>query len=95
MIDPAAARRHARAAERAGKGLSARNAAFLEHDPEKWKPVFRKRSRSAKEHDPEKWKPVSEKHALGLDPGDHALPESQSANRFGLKRLALRLPNGL
>jgi len=42
MIDPAAARRHARAAERAGKGLSARSAAFLEHDPEKWKPVFPK-----------------------------------------------------
>jgi len=58
MIDPAAARRHARAAERAGKGLSARSAAFLEHDPEKWKPVFPKRSCSAKEHDPEKWKPV-------------------------------------
>ena len=29
----------------------------------------------------------SEKHALGLDPGDHAPPENESANRFNLKRL--------
>jgi hypothetical protein len=29
----------------------------IEHDPEKWKPVFGK-DHAAREHDPEKWKPV-------------------------------------
>jgi hypothetical protein len=28
---------------------------FLEHDPEKWEPVFGKDHAPAKEHDPEKW----------------------------------------
>src|SRR5215470_5112575 len=31
---------------------------LLEHDPEKWTPVFRNRSCSKVEHDPEKWTPV-------------------------------------
>jgi hypothetical protein len=33
---------------------------FLEHDPEKWKPVFGQDHAQTKklEHDPEKWKPV-------------------------------------
>jgi hypothetical protein len=33
------------------------------HDPEKWKPVFRKDHASSKKikHDPEKWKPIFRK----------------------------------
>jgi hypothetical protein len=33
----------------------------MEHDPEKWEPVFRKGHAPVKEHDPEKWKPVFRK----------------------------------
>jgi hypothetical protein len=40
-----------------GRNIGIRPAA-LEHDPEKWIPVFGKRSCSNKEHDPEKWMPV-------------------------------------
>jgi hypothetical protein len=42
-----------------------------QHDPEKWKPVFRKDHAPPKnQHDPEKWKPVFRK--------DHAQTKSQS-----------------
>jgi hypothetical protein len=44
------------------------DAARLEHDPEKWEPVFRKDHALAIEHDPEKWEPVFRKdHALAIE----------------------------
>jgi hypothetical protein len=42
----------------------------LEHDPEKWVPVFGKDHAPQLEHDPEKWVPV-----FGQD---HAPPKSQT-----------------
>jgi hypothetical protein len=64
------------------------------HDPEKWKPVFRKIMHH-QAHDPEKWKPVFRKimHHQPHDPEkwkpvirkDHAPPGT--SNRFDLKRM--------
>jgi hypothetical protein len=41
------------------------SSAALEHDPEKWEPVFREdHAPTTSEHDPEKWEPVfREDHA--------------------------------
>jgi hypothetical protein len=47
-----------------------------EHDPEKWKPVFRKdHAPPTPEHDPEKWKPVFRKdHAPTINCGGSTGP---------------------
>jgi hypothetical protein len=46
-------------------GGGERQANELEHDPEKWEPVFGKDHAQTKklEHDPEKWEPVFEKRS--------------------------------
>jgi hypothetical protein len=46
---------------------------LLEHDPEKWMPVFRKDHAPTKkpEHDPEKWMPVFRKDHAPTKKTDH------------------------
>src|SRR3954447_19755985 len=50
---------------------------------------------TAPEHDPEKWEPVFRKHALGLDPRDHAQMQKRAGrlnlHRCGVAFLELRL----
>jgi hypothetical protein len=41
-----------------GTGFPTRSAQNIEHDPEKWIPVFRQDHAQNIEHDPEKWIPV-------------------------------------
>src|SRR5712691_6034911 len=67
-------------------GPAPRRAIFLEHDPEKWAPVFGTDHAPAKEHDPEKacselglgWAPVFGK--------DRAAENVRDARSFNLKR---------
>jgi hypothetical protein len=62
--------------------FSLRRAEGIEHDPEKWEPVFGKDHAPAKEHDPEKWEPVFGKDHAPKKPAPDLI---RGRNRFSEK----------